>query len=331
MQNIYHHLTHTLRSHIYAYKTMGQTQIEIAAFVKCSQSTVSRELRRNTLEDGYNDDTAHKKSTLRRSLTSSGNARKIDCALWITIQEQLLEQHSPEQIAGRLRRSAKQVSPQTIYSFIRRDRASGGKLYTHLRQKGKKRYKRSSATAGRGVIPERVGIENRPACVEDKSRIGDWEGDTMVGAHHKGVLITYVDRHSKFTIILQAERRKKAAITEATTQAFIELQRYVKNKCVETITYDNGKEFAGHKDIAQALKAQCFFANPYRSCERGLNEHTNGLIRQYFPKGTDFRYISKKELAEIADLLNNRPRKILGYLTPKEVFMAAAGIIEEPG
>ena len=232
------------------------------------------------------------------------------------IDSLLLEEWSPDQIAGRLKLEGIAISPESIYQHVRKDKRAGGTLYKHLRHKGKKYSQRvSGKSAGRGCIPNRVDIDERPKVVEEKSRIGDWEGDTIIGAHHQGVLVSYVDRHSKLTLLKRIDRKTSDLVTQATIEKLQGLS-------VHTVTYDNGKEFSDHTRISQALDAPCSFAKPYHSWERGLNEHTNGLVRQYLPKGTNLKQVSDDTIQWITEKLNHRPRKILGYKTPMEVFMA---------
>jgi IS30 family transposase len=224
---------------------------------------------------------------------------------------------SPEQISGRLKEQGKaSISHEAIYQYIWENKRSGGILFKQLRHKGKKYNKRSSGKAGRGCIPNRVDITERPEIVEQKSRIGDWEGDTVISAVSKTALLTVVDRHSKFTRIKKIGRKTAANVRAAMKDVMSPLPYPV-----FTITYDNGKEFAAHQDIATDLNAKCYFATPYHSWERGLNEHTNGLIRQYLPKLVDFKDVTDDEIQTIEDRLNNRPRKSLGYKTPMEVMM----------
>jgi IS30 family transposase len=160
-------------------------------------------------------------------------------------------------------------------------------------------------------------IEKRPRVVEAKRRIGDWEIDTVIGKGHQGVLVTAVDRHSKFTLIAPAKSRH----AEVVSNVLLHLLEPIK-PITKTITSDNDKEFAHHETIAEKLEAGFYFANPYHSWERGLNEHTNGLIRQYLPKERAFTSLSHKEVAMVQNRLNHRPRKVLGYRTPYEVFFA---------
>ncbi len=167
----------------------------------------------------------------------------------------------------------------------------------------------------RGMIKNRVGIEARPAIVERKIRIGDWEGDTVVGKNHQGALVTLVDRKSKLTLIGKVDRYT----AEAVEQAIIGLMEWLPGRHY-TLTVDNGKEFSNHESVAATLQIKVYFADPYSAWQLGLNENTNGLIRQYVPKGSDIRTTTNKQIEHIMDRLNNRPRKSLGFLTPNEVF-----------
>ena len=312
----YHHVTRDIRCQIYALKSIGQSLGQISLAVGRDKSTISREIARNTGKRGYRFKQADEKARTRRREAST-TPKKLTEAMQNTIREKLLEEWSPEQISGRLKLEGKSISHESIYQFVWRDKRAGGKLYKHLRHKGKRYNKRASGKSGRGCIPERVDITARPLIVETKSRIGDWEGDTIIGAKYKGAIVSYVDRHSKFTLLKKINLKKTALVTQATLDKMAHLPHPVR-----TITYDNGKEFAAHKDIASALNTSCYFATPYHSWERGLNEHTNGLVRQYLPKSTDFTRISDDEIQAIENRLNNRPRKVLQYKTPFEVFFA---------
>ena len=199
--------------------------------------------------------------------------------------------------------------------MIWQDKRDGGDLWRSLRRRGKRYNKRAGKTAGRGLIPNRIDISERPAIVARKSRVGDWEGDTVVSSGHKGGLLTLVERKTKMTKIAKLPRATAVATQEAAVRRLKPIDGFV-----HTITFDNGKEFAAHQDIALALNARIFFATPYHAWERGLNENTNGLIRDFFPKGTDFSTITSAEVAKVERLLNSRPRKSLGFRSPKEVF-----------
>jgi transposase, IS30 family len=298
---------------------------KIASQLNRSRSTISREISRNSGDRGYRPKQAQKKADDRRHLASS-EPKKMNDELLAVIREKLLLDWSPEQISGWLGRAGIQISHESIYLFVWDDKRQGGTLYTHLRHSGKKYNKRGSGKAGRGCIPNRVDIDERPVAVERKERLGDWEGDTVIGANHKGAILTLVDRKSKFGLFVNLEDKTSAGVNKAISECFIRLhQEYPRfgtlDQIARTITFDNGKEFSGHEAISDELGVKCYFAKPYHSWERGLNEHTNGLLRQYYPKKTDFTKLSDKKTQWIQDRLNDRPRKVLDYMTPREVFM----------
>lgn len=301
----YTHITREERYQIYALKKAGHKQYEIAEVLERSESTISRELSRNCGRRGYRPKQAHSKSVERQSI----NARTIDDATWQFAQERLLEQWSPEQISGHAA-----ISPETVYQRVYANKRAGGLLWKNLRSQ-KLRKKRYGKAERRGTIPNRLSIDDRPAIVETRSRIGDWEADTVIGKNHRQAIVSIVERKTGFTLIRKVERKTAQAIS----QAMIGLLKPYRKK-VHTITSDNGKEFAGHEDIANKLKADFYFAHPYSSWERGTNENTNGLIRQYFPKNRDFTTITQQEIDTAMERLNNRPRKRLGYKTPNQVF-----------
>ncbi len=206
------------------------------------------------------------------------------------------------------------ISHEWIYQYVLKDKLAGGSLYLHLRCK-KKRKKRYGSNERRGILKNRIGIDQRPAIVDTRSRVGDWEADTIIGKAHKQAIVSITERKSGLALIYKVDKRKK----ENTEDAVKRLLHSISDK-VHTITSDNGKEFGNHEKIAKGLKCNFYFAHPYSSWERGTNENTNGLIRQYFPKNRDFRTITDKELIHAMKRLNNRPRKRLGYKTPNQVF-----------
>lgn len=317
----YHHLTYEQRCHIYALKKSGLNQNKIAEELGVSQSTISKELSRNSVSKGYRHNQAHEKSIIRRHKASSVK-RKITPE-FIFFMEQLIREKkmSPEQISGRLSKTnGINVSYESIYRHIWKDKASGGTLYKNLRQQGKKRNKRGSKKAGRGLIPGRIGIELRPKEVDTYARLGDWEGDTIVGKNHRGAIVSMVERKTKLVRLSLI----RGANAQETAQAISKILKPLKNH-VLTITTDNGKEFAKHRNISLDLDTQVYFANPYCSWERGLNENTNGLIRQFFPKKTDFTKLTDKQVRIVEENLNNRPRKTLKYNTPNEEFLRLSG------
>ena len=312
----YRQLALSERYHISTLYKQGLRQKEIAKEVGVSASTISRELRRNGDERGYDPERA-------QSMTFMRHRQKRKYTVWTAsveryVRQRLKQEWSPEQISGRMRREREDwVSHETIYSFIYENKADGGRLYKHLRHKNRKYHKRGRTYESRGILKNRTMIDKRPKIVEKKCRIGDWEIDTVIGKGHQGILVTAVDRHSKFALIAPASSRHAQTVSKT----LLRLLEPVK-PITKTITSDNGKEFALHEIIAQKLEAGFYFVNPYHSWERGLNEHTNGLIRQYLPKEKTFSSLSNKEVAMIQNRLNHRPRKVLGYKTPYEVFFS---------
>lgn len=324
MPKLYHHLTRDQRCQIYALKKRGITQTAIAHDLGISQSTISRELARNRGLRGYICPQAHR-FAVQRGSARKGVARVMTLCLIARVEKFLTEhQWSPEQISGALEREdGTKVSHESIYRHIWANKHKGGKLYLHLRQRGKKRNKRGAATAGRGLIPDRIDIDDRPKIVDEKSRVGDWELDSIVGAKHKGAITSMVERKTKLTKLVLLKGRT----AEATKAGIIERLKPLE-KHVLTLTADNGKEFASHGKISEKLDAGFYFCHPYHSWERGLNENTNGLVRQYFPKGTDFAKLTAEDVQRVEDLLNNRPRKALRYHSPNEVFATLTAQIE---
>jgi len=224
---------------------------------------------------------------------------------------------SPEQIAGRAKLEGREcVSTERIYQYVWKDKKEGGDLHTHLRHKGRRYRKRGNAKDSRGIIKDRVDISQRPKIVDRKERLGDLEIDTMIGQNHKGALLTINDRVSNKVMI---EKLNGKDAKELAGKVIERLSAYQEK--VHTITSDNGKEFAEHKMISSELKVDFFFAKPYHSWERGANENINGLIRQYFPKKTSFENTSDGDVKRVEEILNNRPRKKLNFLTPNEFLL----------
>jgi len=311
----YKQLTLEKRYHISALQKAGLNQKEIATALNVHPSTISRELRRNNdFVRGYNAELAQ---IISRKTEMQKNKRfSLTKPIERYIRAKLKQDWSPEQISGRMKLDIGiSIVHETIYRYIYSNKKNGGKLYQYLRHKNKKYHNRSNEYMARGTIIDRVMIDKRPKIVEKKSRIGDWEIDTVVGKDHKGFLVTVVDRKSKFSIIKSVPTKHAEVVTAALIEMLTPMQ-----KITHTITSDNGKEFAYHKQVSAALNTDFYFANPYHSWERGLNEHTNGLIRQYLPKKSTFLNVSKEEIIMIQNRLNHRPRKVLKYKTPYEVF-----------
>jgi len=314
----YKHLTVEERYHIAAYKKAGYRQKDMAQELGVSPATISRELKRNSslIHQRYSAKSANNLATTKRKYASKKSNKKMIGELKTKIIAHIKDDFSPEQISGVLKtRENISISHVTIYEFIKEDKLKNGTLYKHLRfhHTGHRRAKYGAKYEG--GIKDKISISKRPDIVNDAMRIGDIEIDTIVGANQKGAITTAVDRGSKLVRISIPTSKKANEVANET----IRILQSFKDK-IHTITSDNGLEFANHKDISKALNCDYYFCHPYSSWERGLNEYTNGLIRQYIPKGTSFENITKKEIKIIEDKLNNRPRKSLGWRTPNEVF-----------
>ena len=307
----YQQLTQEQRYQTYSLLKMEHTQTEIAGCIGVHKSTISRELRRNRGQRGYRPKQAHEKAKKRRNHKVQA---KISSETWQRVEEKLQIDWSPEQISDWLNsHQLPLVSPEWIYQYIYADKKAGGNLYKHLRGQ-RKRRKRYGIYDRRGIIPARKSIEERPEIVELRERLGDWESDTIIGKGHQGAMVTLTERKSRFTLV----RKVASKNADLVAQAIIELLSWVRP--LKTITSDNGKEFAAHQMISKELSIDFYFAHPYASWERGTNENTNGLIRQYLPKERDLRTVTTEEEVMIMDRLNLRPRKCLDFRTPYEVF-----------
>jgi len=272
----YQQLTREQRYGIYTLLKTGHNQSEIAAGIGVHKSTISRELGRNKGLRGYRHKQAHDLATARRK---EKVRPRIDAGTWAFIERLIRKEWSPEQISGWMKNEmGYSVSHERIYQHILQDKQTGGDLYRHLRCR-KKRKKRYGSYDRRGQIPNRIPIDKRPSVVDSRYRYGDWEVDTIIGRRHQQAIVSLTERKSRLSFIQKVDRKTSQQVS----QAVIELLRPEQHR-VHTITADNGKEFAGHETIATDLEAGFYFAHPYSSWERGLNENTNGLIRQYFPK-----------------------------------------------
>ncbi|EQD27456.1 transposase, IS30 family, partial [mine drainage metagenome] len=308
----YTQLTREQRYQIYAYRQAGLNQTETAEQLAVHKSTIAREIRRNCGQRGYRAQQAQGRCEVRRARS---HGPRIGASDWQRVEALIRQEWSPEQIRERLvREGQRPISHEWIYQYLKRDRACGGTLFRSLRCR-RQRRKRYGRPERRGPLKNRVSIDARPAIVERRSRIGDWEGDTLIGPHHHGVLVSHVERQSGYTLLAAVPRRTASAFREAT----VTLLRPFRDR-VHTLTLDNGTEGAEHERIAKTLMATVYFAHPYRSWERGTNENTNGLVRQYFPKCRDLGTVTRGELDQALHRLNHRPRKRLGFKTPYEVF-----------
>ena len=317
----YGHLTVSEREILSQMHFAGSPQKEIAKALGRSPGTISRELKRNRSGDGYFAIAAETCATTRRS--DRPLKRRLDdhdLKLWVA--SRLMKFWSPEQIAGRLKREAASmklatISRQSIYDWLEGDSDEVIRLRRTLRHG---RYKPRHQGPKSSPIPDRTPLSERPVEAGTKERIGDWEGDTVVGAKHLGAIATLVERKTGYLVAGKMPDGTASSLNRAVKRVFGHIPKLLRR----TMTFDNGVEFAKHKSLARSLGISIYFARPYHSNARAINENTNGLLRQYFPKGTMFIEISHRDVANAVIDLNNRPRKRLDYLTPEELFSAAA-------
>jgi IS30 family transposase len=304
----YKHLSQAERYQIHALMKAGHDQSQIAKLLDRHKSTISRELSRNTGSRGYRpkqacEMSADRAQNSRNAPTVEPWVREAACAL-------LCIQWSPEQIASQL-----PISHETVYQHVYADKAQGGTLWKHLRCQKQKRKRYASGRDRRGQIPNRRPLSERPLHIEARRQVGHWECDTVIGASHKGAVVTMVERKSGYAVMAKVSNKTSAAVGSAIVGELQPLAARVK-----TLTFDNGKEFAGHAHIDEKLQSTAYFARPFASWERGSNENLNGLLRQYIPKKRSMSTVSDEEIRMIQNRLNNRPRKRLGFKTPAEVF-----------
>ena len=301
----YTELTQTQRYQISVLLKTDHLQIEIAEMIGVHKTTISRELRRNRGRRGYRPKQAHQYA-LARQVKAMPKITEED---WVRIKKLIRLDWSPEQISDQLGKEQRlKISHEWIYQYIYKDKWAGGTLWKHLRCR-KKRRKRYGSYEKRGQIPNRTSIDERPQVVTERSRLGDWEADTIIGKGKKGAIVTLVDRKSRYLRMGLVSQRTKEAVKEMVISLLFDFP-------VHTITCDNGKEFASHEEVAKTLRAKVYFAHPYSSWERGTNENTNGLIRQYIPKNTDFSKLTNADIQFVENRLNTRPRKCLSFTSP---------------
>ena len=312
----YHQLTQEERYRITAHRMAGSSQADIARLLQRHPSTIGRELRRNaTAHDGdYRAEKAHSYATARRRRCRRG--ARFSAEQMARVSALVRQKWSAEQISGTLKKSGElRISVETIYRRIRWDKKIGGSLWRHTRimsKFGRKRYGRQDS---RGVLPGKRHISERPSEVEQRRRIGHWEGDTVMGSDMRHCVLTLVERKSGYAIIKKLKARTKDEVTRAATRA-------IRSHCrkFKTITFDNGTEFHNYALLEERFPIKVYFATPYHSWERGSNENFNGLLRQYLPKGTCMRSLTQAQCDQIVDDLNNRPRKRLGFNTPADLY-----------
>lgn len=308
------HLTQYERYQIEGLHKGGFRIRQIARLLHRSPSTISRELKASPAGTPYSANGAHKDALVRQKC--SRNARAICAQVWAVVEERLRMYHSPEQICGSLKRDNQpSVSIESIYLRAYANKRQGGDWVSFLRCQKLRRKRYASGQQRRGQIKNKVSIDERPSLVEARSRVSDWEGDTVIGRGQSGVLVTLVERCSRFTLA-QALPDKRA---DGVSDAIVDMLRPHREQCL-TLTFDNGLEFADHSFFGDCLQANVYFAHPYCSWERGTNENTNGLLRQFFPKRMSFQGICQADVDQAVFLLNHRPRKCLQFRTPHQVF-----------
>ncbi len=306
------HLTKEQRYTITCMLSQGYSKSKIALAIGKHKSTISRECKRNcdARSGSYEYELAHRKwkdrhKKKRKHIRFTEKIRS-------EVEKLLRDDYSPEQVVGILTKQGKEVvSVERIYQHIWQDKKHKGTLYTHLRRQGRKYRKRGAFKDSRGIIKDRISIEKRPDIVEKRERFGDLEVDLIIGKNHHQAILTINDRASGMLKMKKIASKESSVVTAAINELLEDWIPYI-----NTITADNGKEFAGHKKVAEFLGIDYYFAHPYHSWERGSNENLNGLIRQYFPKGSDFSILTKQMIKQVEGKLNRRPRKRFSYQNP---------------
>ena len=311
----YHQLTSGERHELSALRKAGHTQAEIARTLNRHPSTIGREVRRNSRNDGgYRPTTADLLAGWRRA--RSRRNRQFTPQDWVLVRRALKDDWSPEQISGRFSRDGLlSISHETIYRYVWEDRRCGGKLYRHLRCALRKRRKHYGTYDSRGRLAGKRMISERPLEANLRSRVGDLEGDTVLGGSARPCVLTLVDRRTGFVLLGKLPNRTAQALNRRAIQLIHDASR-----TTHTLTFDNGTEFHSYKDIERATGALVYFATPYHSWERGTSENTNGLLRQYLKKGHSMAHLTQRQCNRIAQKLNDRPRKKLGFRTPLECY-----------
>jgi transposase, IS30 family len=323
----YYHLSSEER-YVISYLVLDDLSLrEIGRRIGRHHSTISREIKRN--RPTYADDAVYwydaaQQYADQRKVKARHWRKKSNKQLVHYVQSKIIDDWSPEEICGRLivdypNNKLMRISHEAIYRWIYTDAVNDGNLYTHLRRCHKKRRKQRRYGSLRGLIPGRISIRQRPIAVDHRLRFGDWEADSLEGAKGSGAIATHVERKSRFLVAAKLSDKAANTMTIASASAFESIPK----KMRKTLTVDNGKEFAQFKQLEKMTGFCIYFADPYSAWQRGCNENTNGLIRQYLPKGTNFKNITDDDLAIIVKKLNHRPRKSLSYQTPHEVIQQA--------
>lgn len=319
----YSHLTQRERYVITHLRFAGLSYREIGRRLMRSHTTILREVKRNqSIQGTYHYDFSHLNAIARRRIARHSK-RQENKSLIRYVTHRLTKNWSPEQISNRLKldhsnNSSMRISTETLYLWIYRGVIQLPQAFRHLRTQRRKRKVARQSSSKRGVIANRKAIATRPAIVDKKLRYGDWEGDTIIGQQGSGAIATHVERKSLYLIAGKLPGKHAEPLTQVTVNKFRKIPKGLR----KTLTFDNGKEFSDFKNIEKKLKLDVYFADPYSSWQRGCNENINGLLRQYFPKGSDFTNYSDKDIEIAVREINNRPRKSLNYRTPAEVMRA---------
>ena len=311
MNEKYHRLCAEDRKVIYNMNQADFGQAEIAQAIGFSQPTISKELRRNKGKRGYRHKQAGELAKARQQ--QKGGAKVITGVVKEQVDARILVKHSPDQISKKLKLQNIHVSHESIYQYILADRVSGGFLWKQLRINGTRRYRLRNKVERGEKIKGRVDIEKRPPEVAQRIRYGDWEADLIQGVARSGFLLSLYERKSRVGKLYKLTGKQSEDVA-------IGIVMTLRNFDVKTITYDNGLEFAKHGFVNDLLGSESYFCKPYSSWEKGGVENYNGLVRQYFPKGSDFSGITQERLQEVEDEINNRPRNILGYESPNDLL-----------
>jgi transposase, IS30 family len=317
------HLSAEERMFIEIFLGQQMSSRDIAVALNRSHTSISRELRRNSSLSSYRAQTAHKKAESRRKQPRHFRRQQHE-TLVRYVDNKLRKDWSPEQIANRIRKEHPdddhmRISVEAIYAWVYTAAHHGGIVHKHLRRGRRRRRPQKLCGLGKRYFPERVSIANRPSEVAARARFGDWEGDTVSGSKGRAALATCVERKSRFLLAGQTPDKTSASFNAAIVAGM----RSIPEELRRTLTVDNGSEMANFKDLEAATGLKTYFCDPHSPWQRGANENCNGLLRQYFPRGTNFRSVKDAAVQRAVGLLNNRPRKCLDYQTPAEVFAAA--------
>jgi IS30 family transposase len=317
------HLTPEERIAIDLFLRLGMSRREIAACLGRSHTTIGRELHRNGSTSGYRYQTAQKRAETRRSRPRHYRCQ-IRHPLVAYVDKKLRSDWVPEQIAGRIRLDhphdpRMRISAETIYRWTYTAALHGGNIHRHLRRGRSRRRPQTRYGSGKRFLPGRIGIAQRPEIVASRSRFGDWEGDLVSGSSGRAALVSCIERKSRYLLAAKVEDKTAASFNAALARQMLSVPPELR----QTLTLDNGSEMARFKELEASIGVSTYFCEPHSPWQRGTNENCNSLLRQYFPRGISFRKITEETIMKAVELLNNRPRKCLGYRTPAEVFANA--------